>query len=569
MSVEEPQEVPKPPSEEERAELGLGEEFQGEELRQFAIVQEGNEIDEEYSVGIFEFGVGVGECCEIIIICELDGKLLVAIPDKAWHRVVAKRFVPPRCLTKASLVGTAAASPSERIGGAALGLSMKVWIGFLDPRFEEMVSFVNEADPVMGFAGTTGPLLPLAAALADVANDHFSFKTAESGHPGNGGDGAEERLQKLEETMSAIQKTLLELAGGSTAAPRGSALKATPKTKGVPKETHVKGLDPAVVQSALTAGIPAAHLQEMSKILGEKPRRLEEVPRGARVQTSGPLDEVAGGQEEETSEEEVEDGGDASAGSGVEKALIQLTKIASHLTENRRKDPLEQLLDSGGSGSAGSSDLTGPPSSKKNAAALRALQKALRDQPTYLFKVLEANLQSDFLSRPVAPGEPMVSGTTARGWLTAKSRVMNYTNHVRWVWQVAGIWDALMGDRIPEARARAGLLVAAADQASIDGGSWLLSSASLLEASPPYQMFSQHQPPSTYENQHSALYDPRWMEVFMNFVREMDSYQEVRKKLGKGPKNPTDKDEEPVWRPRPKPKPKPTPKKKGQSEETG
>ena len=83
MSVEEPQEAPKPPSEEERAELGLGEEFQGEELRQFAIVQEGNEIDEEYSVGIFEFGVGLGECCEIIIICELDGKLLVAIPDKA------------------------------------------------------------------------------------------------------------------------------------------------------------------------------------------------------------------------------------------------------------------------------------------------------------------------------------------------------------------------------------------------------------------------------------------------------------------------------------------------------
>lgn len=414
MSVEDTQEVPKPPSEEERAELGLGEELQGEELRQFAIVQEGNEIDEEYSVGIFEFGVGVGECCEIIVICDLDSKLLVAIPEKAWHRVVAKRFVPPRCLTKAALVGTAAASPSERIGGAALGLSMKVWIGFLDPRFEEMVSFVNEADPVMGFAGTTGPLLPLAAALADVANDHFSFKTAESGHPGNGGDGAEERLQKLEETMSAIQRTLLELAGGSTTAPRSSALKATPKPKGVPKETQVKGLDPAVVQSALTAGIPAAHLQEMSKILGEKPRRLEEVPRGARLQTSGPL-----------AEEEVEDGGDASAGSGVEKALIQLTKIASHLTENRRKDPLEQLLDSGGSGSAGSSDLTGPPSSKKNAAALRALQKALREQPTYLYKVLEANLQSDFLSRPVAPGEPMVSGTTARGWLTAKSRVMS------------------------------------------------------------------------------------------------------------------------------------------------
>ena len=472
---------------------------------------------------------------------------------------------------QATLVGTAAAPPDERLGGAELGLSMKVWIGFLDPRFEEMVGFGMEVDPIQRFAGNAGPLLPLAAALAKVADDHFSFRTAESGPQGDGGAGAEERLQRLEETMATIQQSLLDLAGKPAPATRAPALKKpTSKQKAMKKDAEMRGLDPAVVQSALTAGIPEAHLKEMSKIMQEKPRRLEEIPRVARVRDGGPLDEeVAEEEEEEAAIEVGEEDEEGSGGSGMEKAIIQLTKIASQLTENRRKDPLEQLLDGGGSGSAGSSEQSGGLGSKKNAAAHRALQKCLREKPAYLHQILEANLQSDFLSRPVAPGEPLVSGTTARGWLTAKSRVMNYTNHVRWVWQVAGIWDALMADRVPEARARAGLLVAAADQASIDGGSWLLSSASLLEASPPYQMFSHHSSPSTYESQHSALYDPRWMEVFMNFVKEMDNYQEVRKKLGKAPKVTVEKDEDPVWRPRVKPKAKPNPKRKDQSEETG
>ena len=95
---------------------------------------------------------------------------------------------------------------------------------------------------------------------------------------------------------------------------------------------------------------------------------------------------------------------------------------------------------------------------------------------------------------------------------------------MRWVWQVAGVWDALIAGRNDEARARCALMVGAADQASIDQGSWLISSVSLLEAPPPYQQFATHVAPTIQEAQHTMLYDQRWMDLFLSHLKEVDSY---------------------------------------------
>ena len=118
-----------------------------------------------------------------------------------------------------------------------------------------------------------------------------------------------------------------------------------------------------------------------------------------------------------------------------------------------------------------------------------------------------------------------------RAWLQAKSRVQNYTNHVRWMWQLAAIWDCLIQDRPDEARARVALLMGAGEQSSIDSGNWLISTVSLLEGPPPYRQFSHHQSPSPHELQHSALFDPRWFELFLWQLKEQESYQEARRKL--------------------------------------
>ena len=540
-------------------------------LRSHLVVREDGSYSEQIEVGLFDFGIEVGEVSEVILVADHEGKLVVAVPEQVWNRAAARRVLPQRCLIKPVLVSVTSGPRESVLRGEMVTeeevINMRIWIGMLDPKYEEQIGFGEEADPVHRFGLADNPFLPLGQSLWEVVNDQFSFRSAESGPGGSKKEKAEDRLRRLEESMMAMQQSLEKIASGAAGSSNVEKA-AKKKEKGRVagrKEQDFEGLDANVVQSALTAGVPAAHLKEMSGILKGKPKRLEELPRKPRAAAENPLGEdlalIEVGEEEEGSEEEGEGG---SGESGMEKAIIQLTKIASHLTEAKKKDPLEVLLD-GGSGSLGGSESSSSVSTKKNAAALRALQRCLKESPKTIYQSLEANLQSDFLSRPVSPGEPMISGTTARGWLTSKSRVMLYQNHVRWVWQVGGIWDCLMMGRHEEARARAGLLVAAADQASIDGGSWLISTAGLLEQPPPYQMFAHHQAPSHFEAQHTALYDPRWMEVFMSHVKDLDSYQEARRKLGRGPKK-EEEDPKPTGGPKLKGKGDKPPKSKGKGQ---
>ncbi len=541
-------------------------------LRQFAVLQEDGSVLERYQIGLFEFGIDVGDVCEIIILCEAEGRLVVAVPEAVWSRTVVKRILPPKSLVKPALVSVASC-PRELLveeieESQEQTFSMKIWCGTLDPRYEEQLSFDGEADPVHSFVYRDRLASPLSVGLAEMAQEQFAFKSAESGAPEVLPDTPEARFERLERSVAAIQKNLENFIALRSPAP---VLQPKSKQKAVASKKatnpgEIKGLDPSVVQSALAVGVPIQHLREMGNILKEKPKRLEEVPREAAAVKNTPLGEEIFVEEElELPDGEEEEGGADSGGSGMERAILELTRIASHLTESRKKDPLEALLDGSAASSSGAEG-GGIPSAKKNAAALRALQKCLRERPKVIYEAIEANLQSDFLSRPTSPGEPLVGGTTARGWLTAKSRIMLYNNHVRWAWQTAGIWDCLMGGRAEEARARTALLVASADQSSIDGGSWLISTAALLESPPPYQMFATHQPPSHFEAQHSALFDPRWMEVFMAHVRELDNYQEVRKKLGKPPKK---DEEEPglIRKPGPKVKAKPDKGGKGKGKE--
>ena len=222
-------------------------------------------------------------------------------------------------------------------------------------------------------------------------------------------------------------------------------------------------------------------------------------------------------------------GGGGTADQHVAQALKQLTKIAQKLTEPKeKKNWLDSVLD-GGSGAASSSSDTSGPSARRNAAAVRALQKSLTERPTQVYQAIEANLQSDYLARPISPGEPFGGGTTTRGWLVNRSRLQQYVNHVRWSWQVCGIWDALVANKPEEARARCAVLIAASDQSAIDGGNWLLASSLLLEPPPPYQSFALHQPPTIQELQHTTLVEGRWIEVLLGHLKEVEGFIESKR----------------------------------------
>ncbi|CAE7767238.1 unnamed protein product [Symbiodinium sp. CCMP2592] len=271
----------------------------------------------------------------------------------------------------------------------------------------------------------------------------------------------------------------------------------------------------------------------MADLLLSRPGRIEDLPR--RPQKQGPLSE--------TEDEEAVDAADGGAsGSGeppdpLKQAVVELTKIAKTLVPKKAeaKTDLENLL----SGSlADRGDTSSGGGSRRNSAALAALKRLLKEQPAAIYENIERNLREDFGLRAQVAGEPSGHGT-ARAWLQTRSRVQNYTNHVRWLWQLSAVWDCLMQGQNEEARARVALLMAAGEQSSIDSGNWLISTVALLEPPPPYQQFSHHTTPAAHECQHSALYDPRWFELFLWQLKEHESYLEARRKLTQRKPGPT------------------------------
>ena len=120
-----------------------------------------------------------------------------------------------------------------------------------------------------------------------------------------------------------------------------------------------------------------------------------------------------------------------------------------------------------------------------------------------------------------------------------------YPTTIRLTWQICGIWDALREGKVAEARARAALAVAACDQQSLDSGSWILAEQFCLEPSPPLSAFSnrrQHQFDSA-DSYDSKLFEPRWAELCLHKVRELELRLEAKKKLGgKGRQTPAPTD---------------------------
>eukprot|EP00435_Cladocopium_sp_Y103_P073103 s469_g42.t1 len=539
------------------AALDDGSDLEGVELtpRDFVVVQPEGPCESEFRVGRLKIPSS-GVVVAAIAVAVVENKLLVALPEAVWSRTVAKRLLPNRALLKPILCRVAACELDDR-SRVLEGVECRVWFGLISPLFEPLLDFFSEDFFEIDFSPEEGaPILPFADALVEVSKEHFTFYTAESAVPECPPAfpvAQEARIQKLEDTLGGIQANLEKLlagngSGSAGAQPKAAPLPPPPTSSAAAKATKrasagqvpdVPGLDKEAVAAALAAGVPLHHLQELGGVLHQRPKRLDELPRKAvGGKPRGPLSES----EEEPAECEEElvpaESGEPGGRGQMETAILQLTAIAKQLTAPKdKKEKIESLLDGGGSGQAQSSESGSSGTNRKNSAAMRALQKMLLEDPKYIYQTMEANLQSDFIARPVQPGEPLAAGASVRGWLTSRSRIQLYHNHVRWSWQVAGIWHALINDKPAEARARCALLLGAADQASIDGGNWVVSNVALLEAPPPYQAFAHHQQPTALELQHSALYDPRWAEIFLGHLKEVDSFTDAKRKLSSGSSN--------------------------------
>eukprot|EP00435_Cladocopium_sp_Y103_P020798 s82_g5.t1 len=391
--------------------------------------------------------------------------------------------------------------------------------------------------------GTT--TLPYAGALIAVCKDHFTFLSAESEKPaerGREGGDLEDRMGKLEVGLEHITSLLEKLRGEARPAeverPPGLPPRATerlgkqPKAAPRPGTAAGSGLDPVLMRQALAAGVEPNALGELQQLLA---------PPGAPKAKTGPRrnpdqDDLAlesSGDEEE----------DAAFGDGLAdplgRAVVDLTKIVKDMRKEKKraKDKgLEAILDQA-EGSGSHREIQG--SSRSKAAALRSLQQLLVTEPTLIYQAIERQLQADWELSGTTPGMT-ISNISVRGWLEHRSRIQNYPSSVRPAWVLGGIWDALRGNRVEEARARAALGVAMLDQQACDRGAWLLAAEASLENPPPYSSFNNHVAPESWELQHSRLLDPRWIELFMAKLKDLAEYQEKKSKLGGKPKGNSD-----------------------------
>ena len=494
----------------------------------------------------------------MVAVAELDEKVVVAVPFNSWHRTVARRILPSGSLLKPLPLTVDLVDRSLTAGEEPRHFeTAKIWVAVLAPSFEACVVFEEDAEisPDYQFSASDPALCPSVESLAAAYQQHFAFVSAASGaEPARAAASGsvnplEDRLKTLEQSVHTIAVSLQQLTGaaGGTAAPlppKTSAGCPPPglTTQAVPvasppglftkaKPGVVSG-DSDIVSSARLAGVPEHQIQEMLKLATKGRMRMGDLPQDKRPGQRGRnvLSET------EDEEELVPDASGLGAGDPLAAAVTKLTEIASHLTlEKKKSKTLEALLD--GAGLGGSSESGVSSGSRKYSAALRALRNALTKQPEQVSKVLEKNMREDFYKVSQMPGSTAVP-VSARAWLELRSRVQGFQTPVRFLWATAGVLDALIDNRVEEARARCGLILAMGDQMAIDRGSWIIAGEIGLEEPPPMGAFYAHTLPTEAEPPHTRLIDPRWLELIMAKISDVDNLLEKKKRLGARRNNP-------------------------------
>ena len=482
---------------------------------------------------------------QALVVREVEGKLVLAVPASAWHRKVSKRTLPKGFLTKVAAAEVAACAASDR-GSAVEGVALRVWFGLVEPAAEGALE-ISEDVASVSFGSLPGgsPALPYVPALVAAVNDSFSFASAESGAPADATAPLAARLDRLERMISSLHGVKVPEAKCQARAKS----KAAPKAAARPQV--VRGsLDPSVAAAAKAAGVPPATLAEFERLLGQSTGS-RFAPEPALPTATDPLEESEGEGAEE------DDGGAVgAAGSGLpalrptqpkessqaEQFAAAMFKMMEGYSKGQaaKTSALERAMDGVGGGSGEGSGL---PAGRRNASARRALREALVSTPAEISNVIEKLMQEDMASS--APGVGVTQQTSARAWLEHRSRVGPYPTAMHLSWCAAGALDALRAGLVEQARARLNVMLMVIDQMSVDKGSWTLASELTLELPPPTQSFRLRDQASSSSGSlaYSRLLDARWAEVSLTHLREQMDFSERRQKLQKGQAAPPNPDQ--------------------------
>ena len=529
--------------------------MEGEALSLFDVVLTREQTPGEGLTESFRCRLRFGEAgaetsVSVVPITVVAGKLLAAVPFLTWHRTPSRRILPRGGLSRPVLVEVAVPLEAEE-GGVEdqAGVSVKAWIGFLSEELAlaGVVGDPEEDTEIAEFGEEVGLAVHLPeSALLAIADEHFSFVTAESGAPephrkaeraGKPKDSYDVRIGKLEEAFAEVQESLVGLPDLVKTVRESVARKSGPGPSGPAKSGAViyPGLDPSAVAAARAAGFPEDQLAKLAAAAGKQPT-LKEAPKRAQRPTN-----VLSESEEEEDAAALGIGGDGEQlGSqpAVERAVVQLAKIVATMQKEKSgKSGLEGILEKAeGGGSADSSGVQGG-GSRGKAGAFKKLKAALQENPEWLYSNVEALMDEDFMLVRAAPGVSH-QPTTTRAWLEHRSKLLHFQSSVRAAWLIGGIHDALKGGRVAEARARSALAILAYDQAALDNGNWQLAQELCLELAPPFSSFQGRKPPEVGEQAWSRLADERFLELALWRLKDKDAFVESRKRLSAPAKQP-------------------------------
>lgn len=475
-----------------------------------------------------------------VLVRELDGRLVLAVPSSAWHRKVQRRTLPKGFMARvggAEVLACASLARRDCLEGSTI----RVWLGLVDPQAEGSISVPDELpEDCIGFgrAASGEDLLPFVPSLLAACNDHFSFASAESAKSGTEKDIMGERLRRLEEAVLSLTRGAQ--AKSTAAAPKArakkAALKGTAAATAPPTEV---GLDPSVAAAARAAGVSDAALSEMEGLLRRgRGSRLKGEPPAATLGAGLGLDESEG--EEELGDEELGSGDQPgetaallhpSSGHGQAEAFAAAMfrmMEGYHRSSAKGSSTLERALDGAGSGSG---EGPGLPGARRSSAARKALRDALSANPAELSNVIETLMAEDLAS--ASPGVAVPGQTSARAWTEHRSKISSHATVVWASWIIAGALDCLRTNRPQQARARLNIGLLMLDQMSIDHGSWVLSAELALEVGPPFHAYRQHEHHQSGQV-YSRLLDPRWAEVAIAHLKDQADFVEKRARLNKG-----------------------------------
>ena len=187
---------------------------EGEDPREFVLLREDGSADPYYTVGTFAVDRGDAETLFVasIVITEVSSQLLIAVPAEVWHRTRSKRLIPPDCLSKPVLLDVSAVAEDQRdeVTGDDF---VRVWVGLLKPEFEACLHFGDQDvhHPFLTRDGSGG-FVPFSEGLVALADDKFTFLSAESGAPvAEPVDPTAKRLSAVEEAIVSMKTSLQQL----------------------------------------------------------------------------------------------------------------------------------------------------------------------------------------------------------------------------------------------------------------------------------------------------------------------------------------------------------------------